>query len=495
FTGAGMSGWTAMLAMLVAGVPLYVCATASTPIAAAMMAKGLEPGAALVFLLAGPATNVATMLVVKNLLGKRTLVLYLLSIALMSLAIGSLVNRLYPMFGLDPTAMDVDPAGMEHGPIATASGILLGVLLAHSAWRLRLDRRFGAWLRKVGRPVGLDLTALPIKLTAGALVVMAYGSTAVTTAAPGEAVFVEQFGRIAASRSTPGPLFHAPWPVSRARRVSTTRVRAIEFGVERIDLDDSSTEAIALKEAREELKRVRAESEMVTGEGWLVSVAYAVHYRVSDPETWLYGQSEPEELLRRLAQEAIRQVAATRTAEMILVGSSDTLRSETELRLGEAIERSGVGAALVGVELLSVHAPPAVHQQYRNVASALVDRETARIEAESRAFERVSEARTTAAEVLQRANSQREQAVALQTATAKAFEALAEVDLAYEGVVQRLMTLSAEKQAFEIPPGPNPPKRVFVGSPNVVIKRLPETNSRSGSMDEMRSRMIGGEDR
>lgn len=56
-----------MLAMLGAGIPMYVCATASTPIAAALILKGLNPGAALVFLLAGPATNTATMGVVKNI--------------------------------------------------------------------------------------------------------------------------------------------------------------------------------------------------------------------------------------------------------------------------------------------------------------------------------------------------------------------------------------------------------------------------------------------
>jgi len=50
--------------------PLYVCATASTPIAAALILKGLSPGAALVFLLAGPATNVATMTVIWKYLAK-----------------------------------------------------------------------------------------------------------------------------------------------------------------------------------------------------------------------------------------------------------------------------------------------------------------------------------------------------------------------------------------------------------------------------------------
>ena len=64
--------WIAMLVMLVAGIPLYVCATASTPIAAALMVKGLSPGAALVFLLAGPASNAATITVVAKYFGKRS---------------------------------------------------------------------------------------------------------------------------------------------------------------------------------------------------------------------------------------------------------------------------------------------------------------------------------------------------------------------------------------------------------------------------------------
>ena len=66
-------GWEAglapMLAMAVVGLPLYVCASASTPVAAALIAKGLSPGAALVFLLVGPATNAATLSVGRQILG------------------------------------------------------------------------------------------------------------------------------------------------------------------------------------------------------------------------------------------------------------------------------------------------------------------------------------------------------------------------------------------------------------------------------------------
>ena len=68
YLGAGLP---AMLIMLVAGIPLYICATASTPIAAALIVKGVSPGAALVFLLAGPATNVTSITVLLGVLGKR----------------------------------------------------------------------------------------------------------------------------------------------------------------------------------------------------------------------------------------------------------------------------------------------------------------------------------------------------------------------------------------------------------------------------------------
>ncbi|MBW2193274.1 MAG: SO_0444 family Cu/Zn efflux transporter, partial [Deltaproteobacteria bacterium] len=66
------NNFIAMLVMLAAGMPMYVCATSSTPIAAALVLKGLNPGAALVFLLAGPATNIASLSMVSGLLGRKS---------------------------------------------------------------------------------------------------------------------------------------------------------------------------------------------------------------------------------------------------------------------------------------------------------------------------------------------------------------------------------------------------------------------------------------
>jgi hypothetical protein len=88
------TGIVPMLAVLLVALPLYVCATASTPIAAAFMLKGLSPGAALVFLLVGPATNAAAFPMIINMLGKRSAMVFFAVLALVSVALGLLLDTL-----------------------------------------------------------------------------------------------------------------------------------------------------------------------------------------------------------------------------------------------------------------------------------------------------------------------------------------------------------------------------------------------------------------
>lgn len=89
-----LNGFSALLITLLISLPLYICATASVPIAAALVAGGLPPGAALVFLMAGPATNVATLGAVYRALGGRSLLVYLLTIVSGSLLAGLAFNQL-----------------------------------------------------------------------------------------------------------------------------------------------------------------------------------------------------------------------------------------------------------------------------------------------------------------------------------------------------------------------------------------------------------------
>jgi uncharacterized membrane protein YraQ (UPF0718 family) len=98
-------GLPSMLIMLAVGIPLYICATASTPIAAALILKGVSPGAALVFLLVGPATNVTSLTVLLGILGKRATAIYLTAIAISAVVFGLALDQVYAVLGISAQAM------------------------------------------------------------------------------------------------------------------------------------------------------------------------------------------------------------------------------------------------------------------------------------------------------------------------------------------------------------------------------------------------------
>lgn len=83
-----------MALVLAISVPMYLCATGSIPIAVALMMKGLTPGAALVLLMAGPACNMASILVVKSVMGTKSVCIYLVSLIIGAVAFGCLIDYL-----------------------------------------------------------------------------------------------------------------------------------------------------------------------------------------------------------------------------------------------------------------------------------------------------------------------------------------------------------------------------------------------------------------
>ena len=92
FLSFGSQPLLQMLAILVIAVPMYICSTGSIPVAAALMMKGLSPGAALVMLMAGPAVNMASILVVHKSMGRRFTSVYLMTIVGFAILFGLLLN-------------------------------------------------------------------------------------------------------------------------------------------------------------------------------------------------------------------------------------------------------------------------------------------------------------------------------------------------------------------------------------------------------------------
>lgn len=127
-----------MLIVLAASVPLYVCATGSVPIAAVLLMKGLSPGAALVFLMAGPATNAATMTVIGNAMGRKALLSYLASIVGGAVLFGLMIDYLFPS-GFFITSAIAGGHGHEHeilpGWLKISSTVILVILMINAYLR------------------------------------------------------------------------------------------------------------------------------------------------------------------------------------------------------------------------------------------------------------------------------------------------------------------------------------------------------------------------
>lgn len=107
-------GFIEILVVLAASVPLYICATGSIPIAAVLLMKGVSPGAALVFLMAGPATNVATMTVLGKTMGRKSLTIYLATIIIGAIFFGMLTNLFIPKEWILSNVMHIHGDGSEH---------------------------------------------------------------------------------------------------------------------------------------------------------------------------------------------------------------------------------------------------------------------------------------------------------------------------------------------------------------------------------------------
>ncbi len=95
------SGLPAMALMIVISVPMYICATASTPIAAGFIMAGLSPGTALVFMMAGPATNISTLGVIRNEMGNNVLMRYLLGVSTSAIGFALLLDVVLTLFNIN----------------------------------------------------------------------------------------------------------------------------------------------------------------------------------------------------------------------------------------------------------------------------------------------------------------------------------------------------------------------------------------------------------
>ncbi len=446
FSGAlGLdSGILPMLLAILAGIPLYLCASASTPVAAALVAKGLSPGAALVFLLVGPATNAATIAVVGRLLGAARLRIYLGSIIGVALAAGLLLDALAAETVRQSTLGAFE--GYDSWPLATlklTAGFAFAVLLVRSGQRTRFRggiqelRDQTTRLREAARQFEPRHLLSPTLLVTAALTAMlTVLPSAMLVVQPGQQGVIQRLGRVVASELEPGLHLKWPAPIGRGFAVDVERVREVRVG-------ESSIFGGFVPDP--------TESYYITADENVIDMRAVVHYRVNDPVRFTLGIERPETLLHGLARRELIRIATGTPIDTLYTTARRATEQTFRQALAERVATLELGIEVLDARLLDVHAPANVHRSFRDVASALEDRQREIHEGNAYAAERTVEASGEAANVTAQAQANAVRARARAVGATAAFTDLARVHRRHPQVTETRLYLETLERCLAAP--------------------------------------------
>ena len=357
-----------MLLMAVIGIPLYTCASMSTPIAAGLVATGLSPGAALVYLLVGPATSIASLSIVGKLLGRQSMLAYLAAIFCVAIIAGLLLDAI----AADEIRQITTEAfksndGFIVATIKTASAIVFFLLFLSSL------------MRKSYRAPISDIKTQSKAIYQGMKHVSAVNYTVLATlfvallislttfkVGPGQQGMILRFGQVVEANLPPGLYHHYPWPIDATRIIDTSLIRSSYIA--------ESTETY------------------LTSDENVVSITSVIQYRVNNAYDYAFISEQNTQLLKDMARRILVTELISRPINEIFTTKRLAVEKSYKNHLAKEIAALNQGFELVDARLIHVHSPEEVHYAFRDVSSALEDRQRLMFEADGKAIEAVTNA-------------------------------------------------------------------------------------------------------
>ncbi len=360
--------WLAYPVVVIVGIPLYICASASTPIAAAMVAKGVSPGAALVFLMTGPATNTGTIAIVARQFGAKFATIYVMGVIVATVFFGIVLDVLLLAVGWQ---VFVNLGASETPAIlflqwAGALG-LLGLII----WRFRAGAlksgwedlwinlkpifvRLGSIWKRVTRGkrwIGPLIPNNPGGITVWSIVIVLFVCSGFSIVPPGHLGFGVAFGKVRWHDLEPGLHYLAPAPFVR---VDTWPVRQI------VSLNTDVT------------------NEYVSGDINLIELTVNVQYQIKDPYVYYYQALDPQVTIRSYVESHIRTYTSAQQLEPLLNRNRADLEHHiNEIFLPEHDDINPVVASVDFVKANLLRIGPVVEtvEAFRDVSSAQEDKE------------------------------------------------------------------------------------------------------------------------
>ena len=391
------SGILPMLLIVVIAVPMYTCASSSTPVAAALIAKGLSPGAALVFLLAGPAASTASMLLITRHFGAKFLRVYLSAVVA-----GSVISGLALDFLIARTGWKIVPqlSSQTEGFVAFLQLIFVVFLTGLIAWRLwaggarigigEARENFDALLQILrSSPGGSGERRSPFRLSGRmatvliVLLLLVQVGRGFVVVPPDSAGYAKVFGRIVGKDLAPG--LHWNWPSP----LGTVDVWRVQYPRKS---DVGFQTSLDLIERRKELRRQAAPNEWhspvtamnantsvtsyLTGDENLVELSFTVHYFLSDPYSFFYSATKDRDWVGLYAEAAARELVATRDLDQLLTAERSWLESSLARIVQERLDELSIGVRVNSVHVVDLHPPQGAVTAFRDVSTAREERQT-----------------------------------------------------------------------------------------------------------------------
>ena len=362
--------WLSYPVMIIVGVPLYICASASTPIAAALVARGVSPGAALIFLMTGPATNTSTIAIIMSQFGARFAAVYVTSVIAVTAVIGIAIDFMLLATGFTISVNLLPSESPAIQFIQWGGAIFLIVLII---WRYRAGAMRRGYedmmvnVRPLSRPWrnawkrltrdrsfrGTVSPTTPLGMMLWGLLLVLFLGSGFTTVPPGHVGYGRLFGQVYWKDLQPGLHYLAPRPLVRVDKWPVKEVKSI--------MSDTPYE-------------------YVSGDLNMLTLTLDVQYRVKDPYTYHYRTVNPEEIIEDAVREHLRTFINARDLDRLLTAyRADMVDELTNLFVVDA-EMHGDKTILntvdlVKVSLLDITPAAEAMNSFREISSAQEDRE------------------------------------------------------------------------------------------------------------------------
>ena len=360
--------WLSYPVMVLVGVPLYICASASTPIAAALVAKGFSPGAAMIFLMTGPATNTGTIAIIVSQFGARFASIYVSSVIAVTVALGIVIDVI--LLGIGVTVpLYLGPS--ESTTIQLIQWVSAFALIALIIWRFRAGAFKSGYedlllnIRPVAEPckafwgrvtrnrsfLGIFAPATPLgKMFYGLLIALFLGS-GFTVIPPGHVGYGRLFGAVYWRDLQPGLHYLAPRPFVQVDKWPVKEVKYI-------------TNSNAY--------------ELISGDLNLLALTINAQYRVKDPYTYHYQIQNPRLIIKDAIKDHLREFVSARNLDHLLSVHRATLEEHIRELFAGTVEASRPvfeSIELIDVNLVSINPAAETMSAFREISSSQEDRE------------------------------------------------------------------------------------------------------------------------